>query len=309
VKNTLSYPQRSVLSTPGSRPDMIEKALRSDADVVFLDLEDAVAPQAKAEARRHVITALLEADWRGRPRVIRINGVDTPWCYRDLVDIVEAAGSVLDVVIVPKVRSAADIVFVDTLLQQLEQAINRHEPIQLEVQIETAAGVMHCDQIAQASSRLISLVWGPGDYAASVGIPARAIGTTDDWDTHYPGHRFHYPMHRILVAARATGLRAIDGPYADFRDADGLRHSCLIARALGYDGKWCIHPAQIPIVNGAFTPTEDEVRWAQEVLDAYSASQRAGVGAVALGATMLDAASLRMAQSLLLRARAAGIVQ
>jgi len=291
---------------PGSRPELFEKGLRSEADLVFLDLEDSVAPAAKDAARRAVCQALQEMDWRGRPRTVRINPVDSPYWYRDLVELVAATGGAVDIVIVPKVNSPADVAAVTRLLETLEATCRRVEPIALEVQVETARGLVEVEAIAQASERLRALVFGPGDYAASVGMPMTAIGTFDQWDELYGGSRLDYPMHRLLVAARAFGLLAIDGPYADFRDAEGLRRAALRARALGYDGKWCIHPAQIAVVNEVFTPTDEEIAWAQRVVRAYQEAAGHGQGATAIDATMLDAASLRMAELTLARARAAG---
>lgn len=305
----VTYPQRSVLSVPGSRPDMVEKALRSEADLVFIDLEDAVAPEAKASSRSNVIRALRELDWGGRPRVFRVNALDTPHFYRDLIEVVEAVGDQVDLVILPKIERGADVYLVATLLGQLEAVVGRDQPIRLQAQIETARGLLNCGEIAMASERLDALIFGPGDYAASVQIPSTAIGTPDEWDQHYPGHRFGYAMHQILVASRAAGLQVIDGPYADFRDLEGLRGSCLRARALGYDGKWCIHPAQIPVVNQVFTPTMEEVRWAQEVLAAYEQARSSGQGALAIGTTMIDAASIRVAERTIARARVAGLIE
>lgn len=301
------HPQRSVLSVPGSRPEMFEKALRSNADLVFLDLEDSVVETAKSEARRHVLWALRELDWRGRPRVVRINPLRSPHCYRDLVELVEGAGNRLDIVIVPKVEGPADVQAISLLLDQLEMAGGIGHRIQLEAQLETASGILHAAAIAAAGDRLRSLVFGPGDYAASVGMPMTAIGMPDRWDDAYGGSRLDYPMHQLLVAARAYGLRAIDGPYADYRDLEGLRRAAMRARALGYDGKWCIHPSQIAVINEVFTPTEEEIAWAKEVLRAFHEAERERRGATALGSTMIDAASLRMAESTLARARAAGL--
>ena len=304
-----AYASRSVLSVPGSRSDMIEKALRSEADIVFIDLEDAVVPEMKVIARQHAVAALNEAEWRGRPRAIRVNSLDSPYFYRDLIDVVEAAGNALDLVIVPKVGSAQDIYLVATLLGQIEMVIGKREPIRLHAQIETAHGVLSCRDIASASNRLDALAFGPGDYAASVSMPSTAIGVRDTWDHLYPGDRLGYAMHQILMAGRAAGIQVIDGPYADFRDQDGLRAACLRARALGYDGKWCIHPAQIAVVNEVFTPTPAEVQWAQETLSAYERSRMGGQGAFALGSTMVDAASVRMAERVLARARATGLIE
>jgi citrate lyase beta subunit len=298
--------ERSVLATPGSNPRMIAKALASDADVVMIDLEDAVAPEAKSDARAEVIAALRHGDWRGRPRTFRMNALDTPWFVRDLVEIVEGAGDALDLIVVPKVGSPEDVQTVATILFALESAVGRTTAVGLEVQIESARGLANCEAIAVANPRLEALIFGPGDYAATVRMPLAAIGMPDAWDDAYPGHRWDYPLHRILVAARVAGLRAIDGPYADFRDLDGFRRSCLTARALGYDGKWCIHPAQVPVANEVFTPTEAEIAWAREVLAANADAAREGRGSFALHGQMIDAASLRMARATLARAEVGG---
>jgi citrate lyase subunit beta/citryl-CoA lyase len=294
--------ERSELAVPASNPAMIRKALASVADVIFLDLEDAVAPSEKAASRDQVIAAVRDLDWGRKPRVYRINALDTPYFYRDLIDIVEAVGDRLDLIIVPKVNRPEDVYVVDTLLTQLEAHIGISRRIGLEVQIETAAGLLTCDQIAHASPRLESLIFGPGDFSASIGMPTSSIGGTDQWDDLYPGHRHGYAMQRLLVAARASGLRVIDGPYADFRDLDGLRQSCRRARALGYDGKWCIHPGQIETTNDVFSPTDQEIAWARKVVEAYDAAGREGRGALAVEGTMVDAASVRMARVTLERA-------
>ena len=300
---TAERAERSVLATPGSNPRMIAKALASDADVVMIDLEDAVAPEAKAAARVAVAEALRDGDWRNRPRTFRINALDTPWFVHDLVEVIEASRGKVDLIVVPKVGRSEDVHTVATILSSLEAAVGAQQAIGLESQIENALGLAHCDAIAASSPRIEALVFGPGDYAASVRMPQAAIGMPDRWDRDYPGHRWDYPLHRILVAARAAAVRAIDGPYADFRDHDGFRRSCLTARALGYDGKWCIHPDQIPFANEVFTPDEAEIAWAREVLDANAEAEREGRGSFALNGQMVDAATLRMAHSTLARAR------
>ncbi len=287
---------RSILSVPASSPRMIEKALATSADMVFLDLEDAVAPAEKATARSHVIAAMRDLDWRGRPRAFRVNGLDTPYCYRDVIEIVETLEGRVDLIIVPKVSRPEDVAVVATLLWQIELATGSRQRVGIEAQIESAVGLVSCEGIAAASDRLEALIFGPGDFAATVGMPASAIGTPDDWDARYPGHRWHYAMSRIVVAARAAGLRAVDGPYADVRDLEGLRRSCEQARALGFDGKWCIHPAQIPVVNEVFTPDEAELAWARRVLAAYEEATAAGRGAIMLDGKMIDAANVRMAR-------------
>jgi len=302
-----SRPARSVLAVPASNRRMVAKALASAADMVFLDLEDAVPPAETAAARGDVIWALRELDWGTKPRCYRVNALDTPFFYRDLIEVVEAAGDRLDLVLVPKVNRPEDVYVVATLLDQLEAAGGLTHRIGLEVQVETAAGMVACERIAAASDRVEALVFGPGDYAASLRMPVAAIGTDDEWDAAYEGHRFHYAMARLLVAGRAAGVRVIDGPLADIRDAAGLRRASTRARALGFDGKWCIHPAQIDIVNEVFTPTAADIAWAQRVADTYGAAVATGRGAVALDGTMLDAASVRMAEATLARARAAGV--
>ena len=296
---------RSVLATPGSNPRMIEKALATEADVVMLDLEDAVASAEKAAARATVAAALREGDWRGRPRTFRINALDTPWFVRDLVAVHDLAGGQIDLIVLPKASGAGDVNTVSTILTSLEEP-GRQDMVLLDVQIESAAGLAHCEAIAASSPRVASLVFGPGDYAASVRMPLAAIGMPDTWDAAYPGHRWDYALQRILVAARAAGVLAIDGPFADFRDLDGFRRSCLVARALGYDGKWCIHPAQVSVANEVFSSTPEETAWAEEILAANAAAEAEGRGSFALHGQMVDAATLRMAAATLARAARTG---
>jgi citrate lyase subunit beta / citryl-CoA lyase len=279
---------------------MAEKALASEADAVVLDLEDAVAPDEKPGARRQIVRAIKELDWRSRPTLYRANALDTQYFYRDLIEVVEEAGDGLDAVMVPKVNRPGDLHVVSTLLSQLEQATGL-EPgkIKIEGQIESAEGLVNVDAIARASDRLTALHFGPGDFAASLRMPQTSIGTMDEWDAAYHGHRFHYAMQRIVVAARAAGLRVLDGPVADYGDEEGLRNSSLVARSLGFDGKWCIHPAQIGVVNEVFSPTEEEVEWAKKVVDAYEEANATGSGAISIGGQMIDAASIRMARNTL----------
>jgi citrate lyase beta subunit len=295
---------RSVLATPGSNPRMIEKALASEADVVMIDLEDAVAPAEKAAAREIVATALRDGDWRGRPRTFRINALDTPWFARDLVSVYDLAHGQIDLIVLPKANGPAEVQTVSMILSSLETL--SQQPILLDVQIESASGLAHCEAVAGSSARVASLVFGPGDFAASVRMPLSAIGMPDTWDGAYPGHRWDYALQRILVAARAAGVLAIDGPYADFRDLEGFRRSCLVSRAIGYDGKWCIHPAQVPVANEVFAATSEEIVWAEEVLAANDAAAAEGRGSFALHGQMVDAATLRMAASTLARAGRTG---
>jgi len=298
---------RSLLAVPASNRRMVEKALGSNADAVFLDLEDAVAPDRKAGAREDVARVLSELDWGGRPTLFRINALDTRWFYRDVVEVVEAAGDALDAILVPKVNRPEDLHAVAVLLSGIE--LEKELPpgkIALEAQVETAEGLTNIGAVARSTDRLGALHFGPGDFAASLGMPQTSLGTTDEWDEAYPGHRFGYAMQRIVVAARAAGLRAVDGPVADHRDEEGLRAACLLARALGFDGKWCIHPAQVPIVNEVFSPTEDEVTWAKKVVEAYEEANAAGSGAVSVDGQMVDAASIKVARNTLDPARSEG---
>jgi citrate lyase beta subunit len=291
---------RSLLAVPATRRKMVEKALASGADAVFLDLEDAVAPDSKAAARGDVASALKELDWRARPTLFRANALDTPYFYRDLIEVVEEAGDSLDAIMIPKVNRPEDLHAVSILLSQLELATDlEQDKIKLEAQIESAEGLANIDQIARATNRLTALHFGPGDFAASMSMPQTSIGVMDEWDEFYPGHRFHHALQRVVVAARAADLRVLDGPVADYSDEEGLRRSCLISRSLGFDGKWCIHPAQIGIVNEVFSPTEREVEWAKKVVAAYEEANAAGSGSVSVDGQMIDAASIRMARTTL----------
>jgi citrate lyase subunit beta / citryl-CoA lyase len=291
---------RSLLAVPATRRKMVEKALASDADAVFLDLEDAVATDYKAAARGDVVSALQELDWQGRPRLYRANALDTPYFYRDLIEVVEGAGNALDALMVPKVNRPEDLYSVSILLSQLELATELQTgKIRLEAQIESAEGLTNVDSIASATSRLETLHFGPGDFAASVSMPQTSIGVMDEWDEVYSGHRLHYAMQRIIVAARAASLRVFDGPVADYSDQEALRRSCLIARSLGFDGKWCIHPAQIAVVNETFSPTDREVEWAKKVIAAYEEASATGSGSVSVDGQMVDAASIKLARNTL----------
>jgi citrate lyase subunit beta/citryl-CoA lyase len=283
---------------------MIEKAAASDADAVMLDLEDAVPAEGKPSARAVVADALRTRDWRGKIRVFRINALDTVWAYRDLIEVIETAGAFVDAVMVPKVSRPEDVAFVDILLGQIESALRMDRRIGIEAQIESAPGLLNVERIAFASPRLEALVFGPGDYSASMRMPLDAIGALDEWDDAYPGHRWHYAMQRIVAAARAAGLRAQDGPLADYTDLEGLRRVARIARAMGFDGKWCIHPSQIAIVNEVFSPTARELAWARRVVEAYETAAGEGRGVVTVEGTMIDMASVRMARAALARGTA-----
>ena len=296
--------ERSTLIVPASNPAMIAKAAAAQADAVCIDCEDAVAPDSKADARGHAVHALTTLDFGGKLRLVRINGLDTPFAYRDLVDIVEGAGAHLDRIVVPKVGGRDEVRFVSTLLAQIETACGLKSPIGIEALIETAAGVLNIHEIVAADPRLQALIYGSGDYAASMGMPMETIGGFDAYDALYPGHRWHHVMHTLVVAARAHGLRAIDGPFADFRDPPQLERTARIARAMGFDGKWCIHPNQPAVVDAVFSPTPDETAFAREVTEAYEAAVAQGRGAISVRGKMIDAANLRMCRDVLARAAA-----
>lgn len=293
-----------MLFVPASRPDMIARAAASEADAVCLDLEDSVVPDEKAASRSNVVLALQTQDFGRRVRMMRINALDTPYAYRDVIEVVEAAGDRLDLLMVPKVGSPQDIAFVDVLLTQIEAARALTRRIGVEAQIETASGFLNAHHIAGSSPRLEALIFGSGDYAASMRMPAANIGELDRYDDVYPGHRWHAVMHTIVAAARANGLRCMDGPYAAFRDATGLDRAALVARSLGFDGKQCIHPGQLAAVNAVFSPSAEEVAHARALVQAYEAAAAAGRGAAAHDGRMIDAANLRMAQTILERHRA-----
>jgi malyl-CoA/(S)-citramalyl-CoA lyase len=290
-----------MLFVHGSRPAMIAKAAASAADAVCLDLEDSVLPDEKAASRGNVVRALRELDFGPRVRIVRINSLDTEYADRDLLDVLEGAADLVDVVMIPKAGSAADVAFVDNVLARIEDARGLTRRIGVEAQIESAAGFLYVREIASASSRLEGLVFGPGDFAASMQMPATAIGELDAHDAAYPGHRYHAVMLTIVAAARANGLRCMDGPYAGYTDTAGLVRACQIAVALGFDGKQCIHPGQLPTVNAAFSPSEEEVARASALVKAYESAIAEGRGAASYQGRMIDAASLRMAQVILRR--------
>ncbi len=288
--------QRSELAVPGSNPALFAKAAACGADYVFLDLEDAVAPDDKEQARRNVIEALGDIDWRGAAKTIsvRINGLDTHYMYRDLVDVVEQAGAALDTILIPKVGTPGDVYAVDAIVTGIEAAMGFEHRIGLEALIETALGMANVEAIAAASERLEAMHFGVADYAAS--CRARTV-TIGGLNPDYPGDQWHSALSRMLVACRANGLRAIDGPFGDFGDPDGYIAGARRSAALGYEGKWAIHPSQIELANEVFTPPAAEVETARRILDALAEAAAAGKGAAQLDGRMIDAASARMAQN------------
>ena len=300
-------PRRSCLSVPGSSPKMLAKAPGLPADEVFLDLEDSVAPGAKEEARANVVQALADGDWEGKTVVVRINGVQTRWCYRDVIEVVEGAGPYLDCLMIPKAEYATDVTFVDDLLRMIEDTIGLDRRIGLEVQIETATGLTNIDDIAAASDRTETLIFGPADMSASLGLPALTAGLAMP---NYPGDHWHHVLSTILIAARNAGLQAIDGPYLVIKDLDGFREMAMRARALGYDGKWALHPGQIDVLNEVFAPTQEEFDKAEAIIEAYAhATDVERTGAVMFGTEMIDEASRKMAEQVATRGRAAGMTR
>ncbi len=296
--------RRSELSTPGTSEKMMEKAAASDADLVFLDLEDAVAPSEKERARAPIVEALNGLDWGMKTRAVRINGTHTHWCAEDLTEVLTGAGPNLDVVIIPKVKAPRDVWFVDTLLSQLEQKLGL-EPgrIGLELLIEETEALARVEEIAGCCPRLEALILGVGDLSASQGMRLGHIGVAKG---KYPGDIWHYARARMIVAARAHGLDPIDGPVADFRDPDGYREEATWATGLGAVGKWAIHPAQIEIANEVFSPTESEVRRARAVIKDMREAEAAGQGAANRNGTMIDAATARIFELVLERAERTG---
>jgi malyl-CoA/(S)-citramalyl-CoA lyase len=304
---------RSELAVPGTNERAMEKAPTLGADVVFLDLEDAVAPDDKERARTSVIDALGAYDWTGGAVSVRVNGLDTHWCYRDVVDVVEARGDVLDTMLVPKVGAPSDVEFVATLLDQIEQR-NGWETgrIGIHILIETAKGMANVEAIAGTRpDRLEAMVFGVADYAASVQARTTNIGganpnyamlTDSDAEgaraTHW-GDQWHFGISRMVAACRANGLRPIDGPFGDYTDADGYRAAARRAAALGCEGKWAIHPSQVALANEVFTPSDDEIERASRILAAMKEAATQGKGAVSLDGRLIDAASIRMAENLM----------
>jgi len=295
--------QRSELAVPGSNPGMFLKALEGEADYVFLDLEDAVAPGDKEQARKNVIQGLLQHDWHGRGKTIsvRINGIDTHYMYRDVVDVVEQAGHRLDTILIPKVGVPADVYLVDALLTQIEDAKGISHRIGIDVLIETALGMANVEAIAQSSRRLEAMHFGVADYAASCRARTVVIGGLNP---DYPGDQWHAALSRMIVACRAYGLRPIDGPFGDFKDPEGYRLAAKRAAALGSEGKWAIHPSQIALANEVFSPPPTEVERAERILIALEEAAREGRGAAQLDGRMIDAASARMAQNVVNMAKA-----
>lgn len=291
--------RRSELAVPASNDDMFDKAAACGADLVFLDLEDAVPAAFKEESRVKAIGALNDIDWGRTARAVRINGLDTPWCHDDLIEVVTKAGENLDTIIVPKARTARDVWWVDVLLTQLESKLGLGKRIRLEVLIEEVEGLANAEAIAASSPRLDALIFGVGDFSLSQGA---RVDTNFVPLGEYPGDFWQYARNKVIVAARIAGIDAIDAPYPDFRDLSGYERDARRASLMGYTGKWAIHPGQVPVANTVYSPTADEIARAERNLAAYREAEAKGRGAVGVNGVLVDAAHVKMAQQTLARA-------
>ena len=300
--------RRSCLAVPGSSTKMLGKAQGLAADQVFLDLEDAVAPGAKEEARANIVAALNEGDWSGKTRVVRVNDLTTKWTYRDVITVVEGAGQNLDCIMLPKVQTAAQVEWLDYTLTQIEKVMG-FEPgkIGIEAQIENALGLSNVKEIAFASDRIETIIFGPADFMASINMPSLVVGALNP---DYPGDPFHYVLFQLLIAARAKGVQVIDGPFLQIKDVAGFTTVAKKSAALGYDGKWVLHPGQIDAANEVYSPRQEDYDHAELILEAYAwhTSEAGGLtGAVMLGDEMIDEASRKMAEVIAGKGRAAGM--
>ena len=289
--------QRSELSVPGSSPQMFEKALNSNADYVFLDLEDAVSPNDKISARKNIIQAIGDLPWKkkGKTISVRINSLDTHYMYRDVVDLMEKVGDKIDTILIPKVGTDSDVYMVDCLLTQIETSFNFSNNVGLECLIETSLGMSNIKKIAISSERLEALHFGVADYAASLRARTVIIGGLN---SDYPGDQWHHGLSQLLMTCRAYGLRAIDGPFGDIKDSEAYIDSAKRAAALGFEGKWAIHPSQIDLANKVFSPPKKEVDRAIRILEELDKASKEGRGAAQLDGRMIDAASARMAENI-----------
>jgi citrate lyase subunit beta/citryl-CoA lyase len=303
--------RRSNLAVPGSSPKMLDKARGLPADQVFLDIEDAVAPLAKPDARKNIVAALNEGGFEGKVRTVRVNDWTTQWTYADVVEVVEGAGAHLDAIMLPKVQTADQVVALDLLLTQIEKSCGYDVGrIGIEAQIENALGLVNVDAIAAASPRVETVIFGPADFMASINMKSLVVG--EQPQGYDVGDAYHYILMRILMAARAFGQQAIDGPYLQIRDVDGFRRVAGRAAALGFDGKWVLHPGQLDAANEVFSPRQEDYDHAENILDAYdwfTSAAGGAKGAVMLGDEMIDEASRKMAIVVAAKGRAAGLVR
>lgn len=295
--------RRCQLSVPGSSEKMMIKASGLDVDHVFLDLEDAVAPDAKAPARGMIVKAINELDWKPKTVCVRINDVETKYCYADIIEVVTGAGEKLDTIMLTKAKSAHDVMFVHLLLDQLEQALGLTRRIGIECLIEEVEGLMNVEEIAACSDRLECLVFGMGDYSASMGMDLRGIGS----GSSYPPDIWHYPRYKMTIACRANGIDPMDGPFADFRNPDAFRVECERSNVLGMVGKWAIHPSQVEIAHDVFSPSEKAVAAARNQKAAYEDALQQGLGAINVDGVMVDAASVRILQNVIDKADLIGM--
>lgn len=295
--------RRCELSVPGSSEKMVAKAATMNVDFVFLDLEDAVAPSEKRPSRKKIVDALNSLDWGKKTRCVRINDLTTEYAYEDIIEVVEGARENLDIIMLPKAMSAADVKFVDKLLTMMEKKLGLEKRIGIEVLIEEVEAMMNVEEIAAASPRLEALIFGMGDYSASQGVSLKDIGGASG----YPGDIWHYQRQRMTIAARANGIDAVDGPYADFRSPDAYREECRRAMILGMVGKWAIHPSQVEIAQDVFSPDPADVARARAMIKAYDEALAQGLGAVQYEGKMIDIASVRIVKNLVDKADLIGM--
>ncbi len=305
----LLRPRRSCLAVPGSNPRFLEKAKGLDADQVFLDIEDAVAPLAKPDARKNIVAALNEGGWGEKVRVVRVNDWTTEWTYRDVIEVVEGAGANLDCIMLPKVQTADQVTALDTLLTQIEKTTDLEVGrIGIEAQIENAQGLINVDAIATASPRVETIIFGPADFMASINMKSLVVG--EQPQGYDVGDAYHYILMRILMAARANDLQAIDGPYLQIRDTEGFTRVASRSAALGFDGKWVLHPDQVAAANDVYSPRQEDYDHAENILDSYewfTSEQGGKKGSAMLGDEMIDEASRKMALVVAAKGRAAGM--
>jgi citrate lyase subunit beta/citryl-CoA lyase len=297
--------RRCQLSVPGSSEKMMTKAAGLAVDHIFLDLEDAVAPAEKPSARGKIVEALNNLDFGNSVRCVRINDIETPWAYKDIIEVVTGAGENLDTIMIPKVKHAHEVKWVDILIHQIEQDIGLKQRIGIELLIEEVEGIQNVDEIATATPRLEAMVFGMGDYSASQGVDVKEAMSSGD--SVYPGDIWHYQRQRVVIACRAAGIDAVDGPFGNFRDPDSYEREATRAMVLGCVGKWAIHPAQVEIAQRVFSPTEEEVERARKIVQAYDAAVARGEGAAQVDDAMIDAASVRLVQNTLDKANLYGL--